>query len=71
MHIAEYKNIISDFVSMHIAEYKNIISDLRQEISSLKDKLNSKFDENGDISLNFNDFDFNQNNNSYSKFLFL
>ena len=36
-------------VSVHIAEYKNIISDLRSEIEQLKAKLHDKIGDNNDI----------------------
>lgn len=34
---------------MHIAEYKNIISDLRSEIEQLKSKLHDKIGDNNEI----------------------
>ncbi|CAD8107951.1 unnamed protein product [Paramecium primaurelia] len=44
-------------VAMHIAEYKNIISDLRSEIESLKLRLNEKqFDDNEDESITINNY---------------
>ncbi|CAD8121815.1 unnamed protein product [Paramecium sonneborni] len=44
-------------VAMHIAEYKNIISDLRSEIESLKSRLNEKqFDDNEDESITINNY---------------
>lgn len=36
-------------VSVHIAEYKNIISDLRSEIEQLKAKLHEKIGDNNEI----------------------
>ena len=44
-------------VSIHIAEYKNIITDLRQEIEQLKAKLHDRIVDNGEV-LNYQDEEF-------------